>query len=173
MAMIIQRIIPSVDYNKCLKRLDTHSLIKQSIKIKFKSSKLLSQLRRKRHNNLRTSVINSPMSPPSLIISRHNRIFFSTKMTKTTTESQTYKISLKNFSSFSLHIHSYLTFHVRLFARFFPHAIMSSQEQKIVQVILLYVQLAATPLEASRGTLNVWCFKKKIIYLAMLRWSLY
>ena len=43
--------------------------MKQPIKIQKKSPKLLSQLTRKRYNKtLETSVINSQMSPPSLLL---------------------------------------------------------------------------------------------------------
>ena len=58
--MVIHKIIPSVDYNKWLKRLDTqlNELTNQN---SIKSPKLLSQLIRKRYYKiLETSVINNP-----------------------------------------------------------------------------------------------------------------
>ena len=44
------------------------------------------------------------------------------------------------------------------------------KQKWIVNILHL---LSATPLETSSGTFNVWCFKKIIWYLAMLRRSLY
>ena len=69
---------PSVDYNSQLKRLDTQlneqssldtQLNEQSNQIVIKVPMLLSQQIRKRYNKtLGTTVINSQMSPPSLLI---------------------------------------------------------------------------------------------------------
>ena len=62
--MMTHKITPSVDYNLWLKRLDTQ-LNEPTNQI----PKLLSQRIRKRYNKtLGTSVLNSPMSPPSLIL---------------------------------------------------------------------------------------------------------
>ncbi len=64
--MMINKISPSVDYNHWLKRFNTQ-LSKQTNKNSINSPKLLSQqIRKKYYKTLGTSVINSPMSPPSL-----------------------------------------------------------------------------------------------------------
>ena len=52
----------------------TFNLIKQPTKIQWKSPKLSSQWIRKRYKSLGTSVINSPFSPPFLIITHMNHI---------------------------------------------------------------------------------------------------
>ena len=69
--MIIHKIIPFVDYNSWLKRLDTQ-LIELSNQNSVKVSKVIELTNKKRyHQTLGTSVINSPMSPPSLSISEY------------------------------------------------------------------------------------------------------
>ena len=64
--MMVHKITPSLDYNKWLKRLDTHfnePTNQNLIKVK----KLLGQqIRKSFHYTLGISVINSPLSPPSL-----------------------------------------------------------------------------------------------------------
>ena len=59
--MMIHKIIPSVDYNSWLKRLDT-----QLNELTYQN---LIKVPKRYHKPLRTSEINSPMSPPSLISS--------------------------------------------------------------------------------------------------------
>ena len=65
--MIVHKIIPSVDYNLLLKRLNTQ-LYEPTKQNSLKSPKLLSQRIKKRYyKTLGASVINRPLSPLSMI----------------------------------------------------------------------------------------------------------
>ena len=71
--MMIHKIIPSVDFNEWLKHVDTQ-LNEPTNQNSIKALKLLIQRIRKRYIlTLGTSVINSVMSPPSLMnLSNHS-----------------------------------------------------------------------------------------------------
>ena len=69
MPMITHKIIPSVNYNKWLKRLNTqlNELTKKN-SIKVPKVGIYKKLRKRYFKTLVTRVINSPMSPPSPIV---------------------------------------------------------------------------------------------------------
>ena len=62
--MMIHKITPSVDYNHWLKRLDTQNLINLA-------KVVMPTIKKRYHKTFGTSVINSPMFPPSFQIPVH------------------------------------------------------------------------------------------------------
>ena len=68
---MIHKINPSEYYNKCLKRLDTSLNETKNLNL-IKGPKVVKQqIRISYYKTLGTSVINSQMSPPSLILFSH------------------------------------------------------------------------------------------------------